>query len=116
MAELGKRISEKRKREGLSLREAGASAKVAFSTLGRIENGAVPSWDIGQRIESWLRGEEPQLPPPPMTLRDWFAGQIVTGHMRECRVSIREDSAARTAKLAYQLADAMLAERRKNDG
>lgn len=48
-----------------------------------------------------------------MTLRDWFAGQILTGYLRDYKVSIHPDNAETIASNAYQLADAMLAERAK---
>lgn len=61
-------------------------------------------------------------PNPGMTLRDWFAGQAIQGIMRTI------DEAARAGRLrgvipdqdtvalsAYQTADAMLAERKKEN-
>lgn len=110
MSDLGKRIREKRVREGLSLREAGAASDVAFSTLGRIENGGETTVKIAQKVEAWLNGEAPILPPPPMTLRDWFAGQAVAALIAQTNVAV---SAARLATEAYTVADAMLSERRK---
>lgn len=110
---LGARIAEKRKREGLSLRDAGTSAGVAFSTLGRIEKGATPSYGVGQRIEAWLRGEAPTIQPP-MTLWDHFAGQALAG------IASGHDSTGMTSWLpvaaaaqAADYADAMMAERKR---
>ena len=48
-----------------------------------------------------------------MTLRDWFAGRMVTGYLSSYQGSVHPDEAATIAKLAYQMADAMLAERAK---
>ncbi len=53
---------------------------------------------------------------PGMTLRDWFAGQALTSTMRlvTSRESVEGESMAQTfARRAYELADAMLAEREK---
>ena len=110
MSDIGRRIREKREREGLSLREAGAASGVAFSTLGRIENGGETTVKIAQKVEAWLNDEAPILPTPPMNLRDWFAGQAITGLIAQ---SSQATSAALLANEAYIVADAMLAERRK---
>ncbi len=57
-------------------------------------------------------------PDPGMTLRDWFAGQFAIAAMVEgfkgynhlCDTTIKK-----TAQVAYDLADAMLAEREKRN-
>ena len=111
MGELSALISEKRTREGLSLREAGAASGVAFSTLGRIENGAEPSLRVDSQIRAGLGGAERLLPQPPMTLRDWFASRAPEppsswwgGSAKDC---------AGYALWNFQYADAMLSERSK---
>lgn len=43
---------------------------------------------------------------PGMSLRDWFAGQIVAGVIRE--LPLGSDHSASIARMAYALADAML--------
>ena len=53
---------------------------------------------------------------PGMTLLDYFAGQAITGYLSEYQVSIHPDNAANIAKLAYQLAAAMLKERQSHEG
>lgn len=110
MSNLSARIQEKRERERLTLREAGKASGVAFATLGRIQNGAEPSHNIAKKIEAWLDGHEPLLPPPPMTLRDWFAGQAVAGLL--ANTSIERGAALEVADWAYAVADAMLAVRK----
>ena len=110
---LGQRIREKREREGLSLREAGEASGIAFSTLGRIENGGETSLKIAQRAEAWLNGEVPILPTPPMTLRDWFAGQVLYG-LHGIPTGWAEQRSV--AQRCYAMADAMLAERAKGEG
>lgn len=108
---LGAEIKAKRQREHLSLRQAAEVSGVAFSTLGRIENGAEPSLKVDRLIRAWLSGATPILPPPAMELRDWFAGQSInsllvtaTGTKIDARI---------IAEGAYGIADAMLAERAK---
>lgn len=44
---------------------------------------------------------------PGMTLRDYFAGQVITGVISS-KISLRE-----SASLSYELADALLIERQK---
>lgn len=110
-------ILAKRQSEGLTLREAGEASGVAFSTLARIEAGADPSLKVDRQIRNWLNGEASLLPPPPMTLRDWFAGQALPAVIRICV----NDTLARTGKTyeqycaeqAHKMADAMLAERER---
>ena len=56
---------------------------------------------------------------PGMTLRDWFAGQALSGFMADPSNNIHrnaptpEEACANTALAAYNLADAMVAERAK---
>lgn len=47
-----------------------------------------------------------------MTLRDWFAGQALAGHLASLNPTAEHDpdSAAAFARSSYQIADAMLAE------
>lgn len=107
MSDLSAAISEKRRREGISLREAGEASGVAFSTLARIEAGATPSLKVDRQIRHWLDGETATLPAPPMTLRDWFAGQALVSlgkhHIEDSNY---------VAEHAYVLADAMMALRK----
>lgn len=118
MSELGDFIKAKRRREGLSLRQASAASGVAFSTLGRIESGAEPSLRVDRKLQAWLTGETPVLPPPPMTLRDWFAGQALIGCIMD-RASWgvnHSDKAADFARYAFDIADAMLRARGEHPG
>jgi transcriptional regulator with XRE-family HTH domain len=112
--ELGPLIRAKREREGLNIREAGKQSHIAFSTLARIENGATPSVKVYHLIRAWLDGEAPLLPTPPMTLRDWFAGQALAGLCGAFgRVTIKsgETQEQADARWCYARADAMLTER-----
>lgn len=59
-----------------------------------------------QPASAW--GMEPK---PGMTLRDWFAGQVIATTMDEFSVFI--DGGQNASFWAYKVADAMLAERSK---
>jgi hypothetical protein len=56
------------------------------------------------------------MPAPPNDLRDWFAGQALTGLLAQSAIKTGEGTgtirtetmAAKTAALAYVLADAMI--------
>lgn len=48
-----------------------------------------------------------------MTLRDHFAAQALSGILDDCRWATLEENAGLAAKVAYKLADAMIAERAK---
>ena len=48
---------------------------------------------------------------PGMKLRDWFAGQALAGALANPSIDCSTEDCA---KIAYEHADAMLAERRKN--
>ena len=61
---------------------------------------------------------------PGMTLRDWFAGQVIVGMMANDGllgdiIGLAESKGAArvlvASKLAYEMADAMLAEREKGE-
>jgi len=104
-------IRDKRQRENLSLREAGETSGVAFSTLARIEAGATPSLKVYLQIRHWLNNETATLPTPPMTLRDWFAGQFVAALADP--LSLAAPDYPEWAGRAYRFADAVLAERAK---
>ena len=51
---------------------------------------------------------------PGMSLRDWFAGMTIVGHLDV--LFDREASWEEIAEWAFDLADAMLAEREKRNG
>lgn len=113
---LGALIRAKRERDGLSVREAGAQSGVAFSTLSRIENGATPSVGVYHRLMSWLDGVGATLPQPPMTLRDWFAGQAIPGVLASLEgVGSPEEAATFVAETCGMIADALLAERNRHE-
>ncbi len=113
-ASVGAAVRAYRQQMGMSLREASEASGVAFSTIGRVENGSEPTPSVHRRLSAWMNGETPLLPAPPMTLRDWFAGQALAGlagmsDNTGMAAWLVDDAAQR----AYDLADAMLAERER---
>ncbi len=50
-----------------------------------------------------------------MSLRDWFAGQALSGLLAEEGCGLEQPTMVRDAQRAYAMADAMLAERAKKD-
>lgn len=58
VSELGRLVRQKRKDEQLSLRQAAALARVSFSTLSRVEDGAQPDLSTFMSLCAWL-GVEP---------------------------------------------------------
>jgi transcriptional regulator with XRE-family HTH domain len=115
VSELSALIRQKRQSEGLSLRKAGEASGVAFSTLGRIESGAEPSPKVDRAIRRWLSGETPTslFPAPPMTLRDWFAGQALVGLLANKNTEL--ETVLDAADWAYATADALLTARKAGD-
>ena len=43
-----------------------------------------------------------------MTLRDWFAGQVLRGFISDPDVRLDDESIPKIAKTCYEMADAML--------
>lgn len=113
---LGQLVRAKRQSEGMGLREAAKQSGVAFATIGRVENGGEPSLRVDRALRAWLNGETPGLllPMPPMTVRDWFAGQALAGIMAfpgELLSGRKDYTAEEIADCSYAIADAMLAAR-----
>lgn len=66
----------------------------------------------------WIADDDTNQPVPDgwsngMSLRDYFAGQVVAGFSTATAAHGQTPSYAQVAKFAYGIADAMLAERRK---
>ena len=59
-------------------------------------------------VSNWV-----PIPPPMMTLRDWFAGQVLSGVSAALITSSGSAKESTVAKECYRLADAMLRERAK---
>lgn len=77
-----------------------------------------PAFPSLQPIYAMNMGLGPQ-PATGMSLRDWFAGQVLTtlvGYKpaHELCVQAKADTAPYMAQMAYEFADAMLAEREKS--
>lgn len=58
LSELGRLVRQKRKAEELSVRQAAALARVSFSTVSRVEDGAQPDLATFMNLCAWL-GVEP---------------------------------------------------------
>ena len=71
---------------------------------GPIKDGG-PAFPTTAPLESW--GD----PNKGMSLRDWFAGQVLAGYLANPRAIIQSIPAKETARACYQMADAMLAAR-----
>lgn len=78
---------------------------------------AFPNTSIGQASGGNAGGCLAQSDPG-MTLRDWFAGQALCGMFNSYSLTIPagQTVAEARAKIAYLVADAMLAEREKENG
>jgi transcriptional regulator with XRE-family HTH domain len=57
--ELGTRIAARRKRLGLSLRDASAETGVSINTLSRVERGHLPDLDNFRKLQTWLGEAQP---------------------------------------------------------
>lgn len=69
-----------------------------------------PAFPLPQATSDEREVSVRQYAEPGMSLRDWFAGQALTG------LSSKNGSVSETtARIAYRYADAMLAERNKTD-
>jgi len=63
---------------------------------------AFPSPRSGEIGQKWTPEQ------PGMTIRDYFAGQVIVGH-------VNDGNPNKLASYAYEIADAMIAERSKNN-
>jgi transcriptional regulator with XRE-family HTH domain len=68
VSELGRLVHQKRSAEGLSLRQAAGLARVSFSTLSRVEDGAQPDLSTFMSLCAWL-GVDPSRFFSPTTRR-----------------------------------------------
>lgn len=59
--DLGTRVAARRKRLGLSLRDAGAETGVSINTLSRVERGHLPDLENFHRIQAWLGDAQPTV-------------------------------------------------------
>ena len=77
-------------------------------------NDGGPAFPTGKnpRVQVRAGGRLESLGHPGMTLRDWFAGMALANHII-CDSDNPGEYAERNSCYAYQVADAMLAEREK---
>ena len=59
LRELGSRVSARRKRLGLSLRDVSAETGVSVNTLSRVERGHLPDLENFRRMQTWLGEAHP---------------------------------------------------------
>ncbi len=80
LSELGRLARQKRADEHLSLRQAASLARVSFSTLSRIEDGAQPDLSTFVSLCAWL-GVEPSRFFSPMARRTQSPLEEVIEHL-----------------------------------
>jgi transcriptional regulator with XRE-family HTH domain len=100
-AELGGRVKERRRTEGLSLRRAAEEAQVSFTTLSRVEAGHVPDLTTYKKLARWLgfagTGAEPD---------QGTTIQVIAGHLQRDPALAPED-ADRISRVVGELYDAL---------
>lgn len=80
VAELGRLIRLRRADDGLSIRQAAADARVSFSTLSRVEDGAQPDLATFMSLCAWL-GVDPARFFSPTTRRAQTPLDVVLEHL-----------------------------------
>ncbi len=80
LSELGRLARQKRADEHLSLRQAASLARVSFSTLSRVEDGAQPDLSTFMSLCAWL-GVEPSRFFSPMPRRTHSPLEEVIEHL-----------------------------------
>lgn len=78
-------------------------------------NNGGPAFPLAPRLapDGDVNSYWTQHPQDGMSLRDWFAGQALYYTADFSRPHVNADNMKMTARLAYDIADAMLAERSK---
>ena len=77
LRDLGTRVAARRKRLGLSLRDASAEIGVSFNTLARVERGHLPDLENFRRLTNWL-GEAQ----PPTATEAVSIPEVIGAHLR----------------------------------
>ena len=82
-----------------------------MNTKKQIDDGG-PAFPMAGNTSNWDSEKGQYVPQYGMSLRDWFAGQIILGVFADPWVrGVDKDSALHFAGKAYMVADAMLAAR-----
>lgn len=101
LRELGVRVGARRKRLGLSLRDASAEIGISFNTLARVERGHLPDLENFRRLTTWL-GESPA----PDTTETISIPDVIAGHLRTDPL-LPGDAADRIAGIVKDLYEAL---------
>lgn len=103
--DLGRLLRERRRRDGLSLRQAAQDVGVSFNTLARIEKGHVPDLGTFQRIAEWV-GVPPGAFFHPQPRRSESTPDIVANHLR-ADPALTDEAAQRIASIVSDLYSAL---------
>jgi transcriptional regulator with XRE-family HTH domain len=103
--DLGRLLRERRRRDGLSLRQAAQDVGVSFNTLARIEKGHVPDLGTFQRIAEWV-GVSPAAFFHPRRHRSESTPDIVANHLR-ADPALSDEAAQRIASIVSDLYSAL---------
>jgi transcriptional regulator with XRE-family HTH domain len=99
--DLGRLLRERRRRDGLSLREAAQDVGVSFNTLARIEKGHIPDVGTFQRIAEWV-GVPPAAFFHPERRSSESTPDIVAHHLR-ADPALTDEAAERIAGIVSEL-------------
>jgi transcriptional regulator with XRE-family HTH domain len=100
-AELGLRVREKRRDDGLSLRRAADEVQVSFTTLSRVEAGHVPDLTTYRKLVRWLGIAEP------MSAREQGATvHVIAGHLLR-DPALSDEDAERISRVVGELYQAL---------
>jgi len=103
--DIGRLLRERRRRDGLSLREAAEDVGVSFNTLARIEKGHVPDVGTFQRIAEWV-GVTPGAFFGPERRRSESTPDIVANHLR-ADPALSDEAAERIVGIVSELYSAL---------
>jgi transcriptional regulator with XRE-family HTH domain len=101
LRDLGGRVAARRKKLGLSLRDAGAEIGVSFNTLARVEKGHQPDLENLRRLLAWIGESVDSTAPEQGSTPDLIAGHLRTDPL------LPPDAAARIAAIVRDLYDAL---------
>ncbi len=101
LRDLGGRIAARRKRLGLSLRDASAEVGISFNTLARVEKGHLPDFVNFRRLLAWLGESETSASPEQGSTPD-----VIAGHLRTDPL-LPPDAANRIAGIVKDLYEAL---------
>ncbi len=110
VGDLARLVSERRRTDGLSLREAATDAGVSFNTLARIERGRLPDLVHFVKVVAWLGLAPESFFNPPRT-RAQSTPEIISWHLRSDR-GLSDEAATKIAAIVLDLYSALVREER----